>query len=97
VNTVRTASFRYFSVAVVALSIPALCFSGFVFFGLWAASLNGLGTARGAVALLFAISFPALCIFGPVQARSSNNSRGAWAWLLSFLVPFAGLLAMMHF
>jgi hypothetical protein len=94
-DVVRGPVFRYLSVAIAALSLPALCFSGFVFFALWAASLNGLGLVQGVAALLLALSLPALCIFGPVQARASHRKWWAWAWLMSPTVPLAGLLLTM--
>lgn len=92
----RRTTIRYVSLTVAALSLPALCFSGFVFFALWAASLNGLGLMKGTAALLLAIALPALCIFGPVQAQSGRRDWRPWAWLLSPLVPSVGLILMLR-
>jgi len=88
--------FRYLSVAVVALSLPALFFSGFAFFAIYAGLYTGIGDLKAITALILALSLPILCVLGPVQARSSGGDWRSWAWLLCPALPLAGLLLMMR-
>ena len=94
--TAQGTSFRYLSVAVVALSLPALCFSAFAFFAIYAGLYTGLGDLKAVTALLLALALPVLCILGPVQARSHQEGWRSWALLLSPIVVLAGLLSLMR-
>ena len=90
-NAVGQTAFRYLTIAVAMLSLPAMCLSAFVIFSLWGASLNGLSLFWVVTLLLLAISLPVLCVFGAVQARSDGRGWRAWVWLVSPILPLVAL------
>lgn len=92
----QSLGFKYLCIAVVALTLPALCLSGFVFFAFYASSLAGSGGfLKPVAALVLAFVLPILCTFGPITARKGGPSLRSWLWLLSPLAVFVGLLALM--